>query len=94
MEPVNSLMRKLKMSCSETSPLISERMDHRLPLSKKIRVTIHLAMCEVCRYYEKQLKILRGLAQNLAGEESAYLGEARLSAQAREKIQKNLDSAK
>ena len=51
-------------------------------------------MCEVCRYYEKQLKILRGLAQNLGGEESAYLGEARLSAQAREKIQKNLDSAK
>jgi len=85
-------MRKLKMSCADTSPLISERMDHSLPLMKRLRVGIHLAMCEVCRYYENQLKVLRKLAQHLGREENATPGEARLSPQARDKIQKRLDN--
>jgi predicted anti-sigma-YlaC factor YlaD len=90
MKPVKSIMRKLKMSCADTSLLISERMDHSLPLMKRLRVGIHLAMCEVCRYYENQLKVLRKLAQHLGREEGTT--EARLSPQARDKIQKRLDN--
>jgi len=87
-----NMMRKLRMTCEDTSQLISERMDHDLPLADRIRVAIHLAICEFCRYYKNQLETLRALARGLGGEETPAFGETRLSARAREKIQKRLDS--
>ena len=72
------MIRWLKLTCEDTSPLISEMMDHSLPLSKKIRVRIHLAMCGVCRCYQNQLDILRALAKKLGSEDCEATREVRL----------------
>ncbi len=94
----NSLMVKFlgkltlwfNATCKDTSPLISERMDHSLPFSKLWRLKFHLAICEVCRYYQEQLKTLRALAHRLGKEEAPADPETKLSPEAKEKIQQAL----
>jgi len=96
----NSLMVKFMMkltawlnaTCQDTSPLISEMMDHSLPFSKLWRLKFHLAICEVCRYYQDQLKMLRALAHRLGKEETPANPETKLSPEAKEKIQQALKS--
>ncbi len=88
-----NLMRKFNMTCEDTSPLISQAMDRSLPLGARLRLKIHLAMCEMCGYYKNQLETLRNLARHLGREETVAMGEARLSVAARAKIQKSLDEA-
>jgi len=77
-------------TCKDTSPLISEMMDHPLPFSKLWRLKFHLAICEVCRYYQEQLKTLRALAHRLGKEEAPADPETKLSLEAKEKIQQAL----
>lgn len=59
------IKKLLKITCKDTSPLISEMMDHSLPLSKRLRVKLHLSMCEFCHYYQDQLSFLQNMVQNL-----------------------------
>jgi hypothetical protein len=84
------MIRKLHLTCEDTTPLISELMDHNLPFGKRLRLKFHLAMCAVCRYYQKQLKVLRALAQKLGGEEASTQQKAVLSEQAKIKIKDSL----
>ena len=80
------MIRKLRLSCEDTTPLISELMDHNLPLGKRIRLKFHLAMCKVCGCYQKQLEVIRALARKLGGEEPPLQQEAVLSEAVKTKI--------
>lgn len=84
------MIRKLRLTCEDTSPLISELMDHNLPLGKRMRLKFHLAMCTVCQFYQKQLEIIRALARKLGGEEAPSQKQAVLSVQAKTKIKDTL----
>lgn len=84
------MMRKLGMTCEDTSPLISELMDHNLPLGKRLRLKLHLAMCQVCRFYQKQLEVIRALARKLGGEETPGSQQTVLSEQSKAKIKDTL----
>jgi len=84
------MIRKLRLTCEDTTPLISELMDHNLPIGKRLRLKFHLGMCAVCRYYQKQLKVLRSLAQKLGGEEAPTQEKTILSEQAKIKIKDSL----
>jgi geranylgeranyl pyrophosphate synthase len=84
------MIRKLNLTCEDTSPLISELMDHKLPLGKRVRLKFHLAMCTVCSFYQKQLQVIRSLAQKLGGEEASTQQEATLSEQAKTRIKDSL----
>jgi hypothetical protein len=84
------MIRKLGITCEDTTPLISELMDHNLPLGKRIRLKFHLAMCTVCRFYQKQLGVIRALAQKLGGEETSTQQKSILSEKAKIKIKDSL----
>lgn len=84
------MTRKLRITCEDTTPLISELMDHNLSLGKRLRLKFHLAMCTVCRFYKKQLEIIRALSRKLRGEEAPTQQKAVLSEQARTKIKDSL----
>ncbi len=84
------IIRKLHLTCEDTSPLISELMDHNLPLGKRIRLKFHLAMCKVCHFYQKQLEIIQALARKLGGDDAPTQKEAVLSEQAKNKIKDSL----
>ena len=40
-------------------------MDTRLPLGERIRVRLHLAICQACRRFARQVRTLRWAAREL-----------------------------
>lgn len=55
------------MSCKEASELMSQALDIRLPLSRRIGLRIHVWLCTMCARYEKQLQFLQRAAARYAG---------------------------
>ncbi|HBH37279.1 MAG TPA: hypothetical protein DDX06_02720 [Curvibacter sp.] len=47
------------LSCKEVNVLLSEAQDRPLALREKLPLRLHLAMCQGCRNFEKQLDLLR-----------------------------------
>ena len=84
------MIRKLRITCEDTTPLISELMDHNLPLGKRLRLKFHLAMCQVCRFYQKQLQVIRSLARKLGGNEAPTQHQVVLTEQTKTKIKDSL----
>ena len=84
------IAHKLRVTCRDTTSLISELMDHRLPLGKRMRLKFHLTLCDVCRFYQKQLEVIQALARKLGHEEAPSQNEAVLSEQMKAKIKDTL----
>lgn len=47
------------LSCQDITRLVSESMDHTLPLTQRIKVRIHLGMRKYCARFAKQMHFLR-----------------------------------
>ena len=78
------------LSCKDVTSLLSESMDHSLPLGKRVGVRLHLLICKFCARYDRQLLLIRETARRLVETEDIP-GET-LSAEARERIRKSLAS--
>ncbi len=88
------MFRALRMSCEDTSQLISEMMDHRVSFAKKLRIRFHLAICKICGYHKDQLHTVQNLARNLGKEECQALRDVTMPLQTKEKIKKVIESYK
>ena len=53
------------LTCRELAERASQYLDHRLPLSIKVRVVLHLALCAGCRAYVKQISLVSSALRNL-----------------------------
>ena len=49
----------MKISCKEASRLISQAMDERLPLWSRLRLRLHLVVCDACSNFFRQAQLLR-----------------------------------
>jgi len=49
----------MMLSCREATRLLSESMDHELPLGRRSALRFHLALCRFCRRYLAQVSFLR-----------------------------------
>ncbi|HEX9397464.1 MAG TPA: zf-HC2 domain-containing protein [Burkholderiales bacterium] len=47
------------LTCKEVSRLASQGLDRRLGLGERARLRLHLAICDGCRNFRKQLAFLR-----------------------------------
>lgn len=47
------------IKCKEASRLLSQSMDARLPLWQRIALRVHLAFCDACTNFRRQLELLR-----------------------------------
>ena len=88
----------LASTCQEMARLLSDAMDHRLPWHVRIRMHVHLRMCQVCKSYQRQLVLLRHLLlDNLRhprrSREAEPTVQPQLSAEAKERIRRALDSS-
>lgn len=81
-------MRHWIFSCKKITALISESMDRRLPLYRRLGIKLHLMMCYLCRRYEKQLLFIRSILQT--EDRVDEINCASLSPEAKEKIKKKL----
>ena len=49
----------MMISCKDASRLLSQAMDTRLPLGSRVRLRVHLLICDACTNFSKQLALLR-----------------------------------
>jgi len=55
----------LRISCQHASRLLSQQQDEPLPLSRRIRLRLHLAYCDACTNVSRQFASLRLAMQRL-----------------------------
>jgi hypothetical protein len=49
----------MMLSCKEVSHLVSEGLDRRLGWWERVRLRLHLAICDGCANFKKQMDFLR-----------------------------------
>lgn len=45
-------------SCKEAAALITTRQDRELPLSDRVALRVHLAICKACPVFERQVRLM------------------------------------
>ena len=45
--------------CKKISMMVSQSMDQKFPIHRRLLIAIHLLMCKYCNRFKKQLQILR-----------------------------------
>ena len=91
---MNFMMRLLNITCKDTSPLLSEMMDHKVSLLRRLKIKIHLALCKACLCYKGQLEIIRDLSHNVSREDFPVKKNKMLPPEAKEKIKKMIENNK
>lgn len=52
-------------SCKEVSHLVSQGLDRELGLAERLRLRAHLAICNGCRNFKRQMEFLRRAIRKL-----------------------------
>ncbi len=55
---MKKLMKLIMLSCKNASELIAKKSVVNLSLKETIQLHIHTSMCDVCKIYQKQSKIV------------------------------------
>lgn len=56
-------MMILRRSCKEVAALLVAREDRALPLVERVALRLHLAVCDACPVFERQLLTVRNALQ-------------------------------
>ncbi len=56
---------RLLLNCRQAQELLSQGMDRPLQLSERLRLKMHLTICEPCTNFSRQMQLLRGAMQRL-----------------------------
>jgi predicted anti-sigma-YlaC factor YlaD len=75
-------------TCKDISKLVSESFDRELSLRERVAKLMHLAMCSLCRTYQRQVLQLRAILKGAAKPEAPV--EQPLSEDARLRIKQAL----
>lgn len=46
------------ISCKEATYLISKKEEGKLTLAERLKLSVHLAICSICRAFEKQSEFI------------------------------------
>lgn len=79
------------LNCKQASELLSQGMDEKLSLGKKLSLRMHLFMCDGCSNFISQLTFLRKVLQQ--HRECSQCDSLHLSDEARQRIAKALEDA-
>lgn len=56
-------------SCKQVARLLSQRLDEPLGMFERIRLSVHLSMCDDCRHVAQQLNGVQVLSRDLFSED-------------------------
>lgn len=45
------------LTCEQITELVTDYLERRLPLGKRIRFQLHIGMCRHCRRYLRQMRV-------------------------------------
>ena len=88
-QKLQSVCETIAPDCRAASRLQSEMLDHSLTASERFGLRLHLLMCQWCRRYGKQIRLLHEAAHGHQ-EELAGTVSQRLSGEARERMERRL----
>jgi hypothetical protein len=54
----------IRISCKDASRLISRLQDGTVPLQERLRIRLHLLLCDACTRFEQQVRFLRQALRN------------------------------
>jgi hypothetical protein len=49
----------IRISCKDASRLISQLQDGDIPLRQRLRIRLHLMLCDACTRFDQQVRFLR-----------------------------------
>ncbi|MHB8534319.1 MAG: anti-sigma factor family protein [Sulfuricaulis sp.] len=78
------------LGCKETAQLVSQSYDRRLSWRERLGVRLHMVFCDACNHFRRQMEFLRRAARGFTHERGDIGKEDKLSAQARERITRDL----
>jgi predicted anti-sigma-YlaC factor YlaD len=82
------------LSCKEVSIKVSESLDRKLPLRERLKVKLHLLICQACQHMVRQLALLHAASRRFASAEVLPdMMQETLSAEARQRILQELQEA-
>lgn len=61
----------MMLSCKEVSRLVSQGLDRKLGFGERVALRLHLAICEGCENFSRQMAVLRRAAQGLSTAQDA-----------------------
>lgn len=59
----------LKPTCREVHRLVSEGLDRNLTLVERVRMRLHLMICDACTNFETQMQLIRRAMHKLGTED-------------------------
>ena len=57
----------LRRTCKEVTALVIAREDRALPLAERLALRLHMAMCQACPTFERQVLTMRNAMQQWRG---------------------------
>ena len=57
------------LKCREAARLASQRMDRPLAFGERVSLRMHLAICDGCTHFQKQIDFLRAAIARLGSRE-------------------------
>lgn len=88
----STLIRILTLTCDDSTRLVSESLDRRLPLGERLAVRLHALCCRSCRRAGRQLRFLHEAMTRRAEQENAgKTADLALSNETRARITAMLD---
>ncbi len=78
------------LSCKEAAGLVSKSLDTRLSWRERAALRMHIAICRMCRNYQKQLRAMTKAVRKSSAE--AWLPPLRLSEEAKQRILRHFRS--
>ncbi len=79
------------LTCKETALLISQSHDRRLSWRERLGVRLHLAFCDACTHFRRQMDFLRRTIRRYAQEREEVEKQVTLAPGARERIARELE---
>ena len=58
----------MMLTCKEVSRLVSQGLDRRLSFGERVRLRVHLAICDGCTNFKRQMEFLRKAMLRLGSE--------------------------
>ncbi|HLD09974.1 MAG TPA: zf-HC2 domain-containing protein [Methylophilaceae bacterium] len=80
------------LSCKQASQLVSQSLERRLTYRERFGLSLHLMMCDACKLFSRQLRLLRQAMQRI-GRNVEQDTQIVLSGEARKRIANKLESS-
>ena len=60
----------MMLSCKQVTQIVSQGLDRELGFSERVRLRVHLAICDGCTNFSKQMQLLRDAVKQLGSKSS------------------------